>query len=187
MSGDNPWRAPVVVMQIPDAGLHREIEATEAERAALAVLGELNDITSAKASFDLTPLSGGRIHVTGRVRASVGQTCVVTLEPMQSTIDETVDLMFMPAEQIRELSETVDDDGEPDPRDPPEAIERGVIDLGRVAADALFLGVDPYPRKPDAVFEPIVEADDPDEHPFAALGALKTSTKPGSKRKPKGD
>ncbi|MCG6204448.1 DUF177 domain-containing protein [Rhodopseudomonas sp. HC1] len=181
MSGDNPWRAPVVVMHIPANGLHREIEANEAERAGLAVLGQLNDVTSAKASFDLTPLSGSRIHVTGRVRASIGQTCVVSLEPMQSTIDETVDLMFLPPEQIRELSETVDDDGEPAPGDPPEAIDRGVIDLGRVAADALFLGVDPYPRKPDAVFEAIVEADEPDEHPFAALSALKTSAKPGSK------
>lgn len=187
MSGDNPWRAPVMVMQIPDAGLHREIEANEAERAALAVLGELNDITSAKASFDLTPLSGSRIQVTGRVRASVGQTCVVTLEPMQSSIDETVDLMFVPPEQIRELSETVDDDGEPDPGDPPEAIQNGMIDLGRVAADALFLGINPYPRKPEAVFEPVVETDDPSEHPFAALGALKTSAQPAPKRKPKDD
>jgi hypothetical protein len=93
--------------------------------------------------------------------------------------------MFVPPEQIRELSETVDDDGEPDPGDPPEAIDRGSIDLGRVAADALFLAIDPYPRKPDAVFEPIVETGDPQEHPFAALGALKATGKPA--RKPKGD
>lgn len=176
--GDNPWRDTVVVMQIPESGLHREIEANEAVRAALARLGDLHDVTLAKAAFDLVPLSGGRIHVTGRVQARVGQTCVVTLEPMQSAIDEAIDLMFVPPEQIRELSETVDDDGEPDPGDPPEAIERGIIDLGRVAADALFLGIDPYPRKPDAVFEPVVEADAPEEHPFAALGALKASAKP---------
>ncbi|WP_420132954.1 YceD family protein [Rhodopseudomonas sp.] len=185
MSGDNPWREPVVVMQIPDTGLHRQIEADEPVRAALATLGELRDISSAKASFDLVPLSGGRVHVTGRVRATVGQVCVVTLDPIDSTIDEAVDLMFMPPEQIRELSETVDVDGDPAPGDPPEAIERGVIDLGRVAADALFLGIDPYPRKPEAVFEPVVEAGDPEEHPFAALGALKASAKPA--RKPKGD
>ena len=73
------------------------------------------------------------------------------------------------------------------PGDPPEAIERGMIDLGRVAADALFLGIDPYPRKPAAVFEPIVEPDDPGEHPFAALQALKTPAKPPRSRKPKGD
>ena len=42
--------------------------------------------------------------------------------------------------------------------DPPEPIVNGVIDLGRLATDALFLGIDPYPRKPDAVFEPPVGA-----------------------------
>ncbi|MBB1094312.1 DUF177 domain-containing protein [Rhodopseudomonas palustris] len=187
MSGDNPWRVPIVVMQIPEIGLHREIEAGEAERAAMAVLGDLREIVSASAAFDLTPESGGRVRVTGRVQAKVGQTCVVTLDPIESTIDETVDLTFVPPEQIRELSETVDDDGEPDPGDPPEAIERGMIDLGRVAADALFLGIDPYPRKAAAVFEPIVEPDDPGEHPFAALQALKTPAKPPRSRKPKGD
>ena len=37
--------------------------------------------------------------------------------------------------------------------DPPEPIENGTIDLGRLATDALFLAIDPYPRKADAVFE----------------------------------
>jgi hypothetical protein len=36
----------------------------------------------------------------------------------------------------------------------------------------LILGIDPYPRKPDAVFDaPVVG--DPKSHPFAALAALK--------------
>ena len=37
---------------------------------------------------------------TGRVRARVGQTCVVTLEPIESEIDEPIDLIFAPPEQI---------------------------------------------------------------------------------------
>ena len=61
--------------------------------------------------------------------------------------------------------------------DPPEPIVNGIIDLGRLATDALFLGIDPYPRKPDAVFEPPVEADDPEDHPFAALKALQIDAK----------
>ena len=67
--------------------------------------------------------------------------------------------------------------------DPPEAIVGGVIDLGRTATDALFLGIDPYPRKPDAVFDARDHAPDPKDHPFAALKALKD--KPKAKRKPK--
>ena len=67
--------------------------------------------------------------------------------------------------------------------DPPEPIEGGVIDLGRLATDALLLGIDPYPRKPDAVFDHETTPPDPKDHPFAALQALKA--KPKAKRKPK--
>jgi hypothetical protein len=50
----------------------------------------------------------------------------------------------------------------------------------------LYLAVDPYPRKPGAVFEPVVEAADPEDHPFAALKALKAEPKKSGARKPKG-
>ena len=56
--------------------------------------------------------------------------------------------------------------------DPPEAIRDGVIDLGAVATEFLLLGLDPYPRKPGAVFD-APPAGDPKSHPFAALAALK--------------
>jgi hypothetical protein len=50
----------------------------------------------------------------------------------------------------------------------------------------LYLAVDPYPRKPGAVFEPMVEVADPEDHPFAALRALKAEPKKSRARKPKG-
>lgn len=184
----DPWRVPVTVEQIPDTGLHRDLKADEAIRHAIAAVGDLREVLSAEASFDVTPKSGGRYEVVGRVRARIGQTCVVTLEPMESDIDEPVDLTFVPPDQIPEMASLVDEaersDG--DTPDPPEAIENGVIDLGRVATDALYLAVDPYPRKPDAVFEPVVEVVDPEDHPFAALKALKVEAKKPGKKKPKG-
>jgi len=184
----DPWRVPIAVAQIPDTGLHREIEADQTMRDAVADVGGLREVLSAKASFDVTPLSGGRFHVSGHVRARIGQTCVVTLDPMESEIDETIDLIFAPPEQIPQMAALIDEsehsDGEtPDPLEP---IENGMIDLGRLATDALYLAVDPYPRKPDAVFKPLVEAANPEDHPFAALKALKVEpTKTGAK-KPKG-
>jgi uncharacterized metal-binding protein YceD (DUF177 family) len=184
----DPWRVPVAVAQIPDTGLHREIEADQAMRDAVADVGGLREVLSAKASFDVTPLSGGRFHVSGHVRARIGQTCVVTLDPMESDIDEAIDLIFAPPEQIPQMAALVDEAEHSDSEtpDPPEPIENGMIDLGRLATDALYLAVDPYPRKPDAVFKPLVEAADPEDHPFAALKALKVEpTKTGAK-KPKG-
>ena len=52
------------------------------------------------------------------------------------------------------------------------ALRDGVVDLGAVATEFLLLGIDPYPRKPGAVFD-APPAGDPSSHPFAALAALK--------------
>lgn len=175
-SEPDPWRSPVTVAQIPDTGLHRELEASAAERRAMADVAGLRDILSAHADFDVEPKSGGRVQVTGRVRARVGQTCVVTLDPIESDIDEEVDLTFAPEAEARRLEDLIeegqDDEGPPEVADAPEAIVNGIIDLGRIATDALFLAIDPYPRKPGAVFEAEVTAPDPEDHPFAALRAL---------------
>jgi hypothetical protein len=183
----DPWSVPVVVAQIPETGLHRQIEADQAARDAMADVAGLREILSASASLDLTHEKAGRVHVAGRVRARVGQTCVVSLDPIENDIDEAIDLIFAPREQIRELAELVDEAAESDAEipDPPEPIVNGVIDLGRLATDALFLGIDPYPRRPDAVFEPIIEAADPEDHPFAALKALHPGRKPRGPKKPK--
>jgi Large ribosomal RNA subunit accumulation protein YceD len=183
----DPWSVPVAVAQIPDTGLHRDIEAGSATRAAMAELGGLREVLAASASLDVTPRGGGRFQVEGRVRARIGQTCVVTLDPIENEIDEAIDLIFAPPEQIPELSDLIDDAAESSEEipDPPEPIENGFIDLGRLATDALFLGIDPYPRRPDAVFEPPVVAADPQDHPFAALKALRPDAKPLAPNKPR--
>lgn len=188
----DPWRVPLNVAQIPDTGLHRDLEADAAVRQAIAEFAAVRDVLSVQASFDVTPNKGGRYHVTGFVRARVGQTCVVSLEEIENDIDEPIDLTFAPPEQIPQMADLVDEaeaSGEEAP-DPPEPIQNGFIDLGRLATDVLFLAIDPYPRKRDAIFEPVVEAADPEDHPFAALKALKVdSKKPAAKKpssKPKG-
>ena len=183
----DPWSVPLTVAQIPEAGLHRDIEADAAEREAMAEVAGLREILSAHAALDVTPRSGGRVHVGGHVRARIGQTCVVTLDPIESEIDEPIDLIFAPPEQIPQLADLVDESVESGAEipDPPEPIVNGVIDLGRLATDALFLGIDPYPRRPDAVFEAPVVAADPEDHPFAALKALQADANPTAPKKPK--
>jgi uncharacterized metal-binding protein YceD (DUF177 family) len=184
----DPWRSPVTIAQIPDTGLHREIEADRAAREAMAELADLREILSAHASFDVTVTSGGRVHVVGQVRARIGQICVVTLDPLETEIDEAIDLEFAPPDQIPKLADLVVDEaeeGEVDIPDPPEPLAGGVIDLGRLATDALFLAIDPYPRKPGVVFEPKLEAADPNDHPFAALKALKRNAEAPDRGKPK--
>jgi uncharacterized metal-binding protein YceD (DUF177 family) len=190
------WRVLVTVAQIPDVGLHRDIAADQAAREAMVEAAGLREISNVHASFDLALRSGGQVHVTGRVQARVGQICVVTLDPMESEIDEPVDLIFAPAEQLPQFAQSADGpaDSEAEIVDPLEPIENGTIDLGRLATDVLYLAIDPYPRKPDAVFETPVVAADPEDHPFAALKALQANpdaAAPGSagdkqKEKPDG-
>lgn len=182
-AGPDPWRSPVIVAQIPETGLHRQLAATAVERQGLAELAGLRDVIAAEASFDIVPKSGGRVQVTGRVRGRIGQTCVVTLDPIENDIDEEVDLIFAPEAEARRLADLIEEgqDGEEPPEavDAPEPIIGGIIDLGRIATDALFLAIDPYPRKRGAVFAAEIAGPDPEDHPFAALKALRD--------KPKGD
>lgn len=175
----HPWSVLVPVIQIPETGLQRDIVANASQRAGVASLGGIVDVLSLKASLVLSPIGDRNIHVVGRVQGRVVQTCVVTLDPVEADLDEPVDQVFAPPSQIRELAALVDEAAESDVEtpDPPEPIENGFIDIGHLVTDALFLGLDPYPRKPDASFEPVIQPPDPEDHPFAALKALQTESK----------
>lgn len=175
MTDAKRWSAPVIVAQIPENGLRLELDADEATREALAALGGLRALPRAQASVELSHAGSGKVQVRGRVRATAGQTCVVTLEPIESEIDETFDVLFVPEGEVPPLPK---DDSEGDDTDAPEAIVNGVIDVGGLAADYLFLGIDPYPRKPGAVFAPVIATPDPEDHPFAALKALQQPSGP---------
>jgi hypothetical protein len=105
--------------------------------------------------------------VTGLVKASITQVCVMTLEPFDSTIEEEVEVDFaeasgMPAEPPTDINEY----------EPPDEIVNGQIDLGALTAEFLALGLDPYPRKPGVDFNYRDPADEKDS-PFAALNKLK--------------
>lgn len=167
------WSVPVVVADIPEEGVHREIEADATERALVAGTGGLRDVSRLLARFDIAPMAGGRFHVSGHVSARVGQTCVVTLEPLDSEIEEDIDMVFAPAADARPAAAAPELDLAAEEREPPEPLIDGTIDLGALATEFLVLGINPYPRKPDVVFEPPTTPQDPRDHPFAALKALK--------------
>ena len=165
------WSVPVTVDDIPETGLHVEIDAPETVRAELATLAGLRELVRLSAVFDLTRRGAG-VRVTGNVSARVGQTCVVTLEPVESDIEKTIDLRFASRLAEPALSKAESTAAHTDDDDPPEPISDGRLDLGAIATEFLLLGIDPYPRKPGAEFAP-VKADDASAKPFAALEALK--------------
>lgn len=64
--------------------------------------------------------------------------------------------------------------------DAPEPLIGGGVDLGEIATEFLILGLDPYPRKPDAIFQ-LAPAGDDSANPFAALAALKKHYRRGER------
>jgi len=169
------WRVPLLVAQVPETGQEFVLTADEATRKAVAQVAGVDHIDSLEAAFSVVRHGRDGVRVTGTVSARVGQTCVVTLEPLANTVHEAVDLVFLPPDELPtaqgEPTAAAEEEDQPD--DPPEPLQNGVLDLGALAVEFLALGIDPYPRKPDARFQDPSPGRDPSEHPFAALAVLK--------------
>jgi hypothetical protein len=164
------WSVPIRRDDVPEEGTHIDLVADEATRAAVMALANIRALPRLAASYDVSLRAGG-LRVDGEVSATVGQTCVVTLEPMESEIREHVDLDFVAASASPE-AEGDQDDGEEEPielgAEPPEELIDDTIDLGALSVEFLLLAIDPYPRKPGAEFE-TKSFGDATTNPFAAL------------------
>lgn len=161
----------VKVDALPRDGLRQRISASEAERAALARRFALDSILNLEADF-VIERSGRGVRVAGEARAEVMQICVVTLEPFPAEIVEEVDVRFAPPSDEGRKPPAREEEVRFDAEDEPDPLIDGRVDLGELAAEFIALGLDPYPRKPDAEFYPPTEAEDPDS-PFAGLPIFK--------------
>lgn len=164
---------------VRDGGTAFRVEATEAERGALAASCDVVGIDALVADFRVVADGDGGLRVTGSAAARVRQVCVVSLEEFASDIAESVDLRFAPAAEVEALAAEraarppAQEEGEDE--DLPDPIVNGRIDLGALAAEMLVLGLDPYPRKPGVAFaDPAsAEPEAPDASPFAVLRTFK--------------
>jgi uncharacterized metal-binding protein YceD (DUF177 family) len=150
---------PVPSDRVGALGLDFTVEANEEECAALARRMQLPGVLALRCSFHLTRLTAECILAEGHLRATVVQTCVVSLDDFEADLDERFSVRFVPAGQ---------ESDDPDPEADDEiGYTGGVLDLGEAAAEQLALVLDPYPRAPGAEL-PEIETD-AQEHPFAAL------------------
>lgn len=137
---------------------------------------------SLKADFDLA--AGGKelvikLHLTG----TVTQTCVVTLEPIETPIDESFlrrfrDEAFLDQTEVDIAAldgdiATLNEDLEPWPRSMEE--RPSLLDF---VIEQLGLALEPFPRKAGAEVDGSLLTDPTDKpekmSPFAALASLKT-------------
>jgi uncharacterized metal-binding protein YceD (DUF177 family) len=175
---DQPWTIPVRIGEI-GRGLTRRLEADAPTRARIARALDLQALDRLEAEVSVAPaLQGYEVkgyEAKGVLRAQLTQTCGVTLEPLPAEVDSDFAVRFVeasevePIETAHEVVVTFEDD------DPPDVIEDGVVDLGAYVVEHLALALDPFPRKPGAVFEAPAQAAEPS--PFAALAKLKPETR----------
>jgi uncharacterized metal-binding protein YceD (DUF177 family) len=153
------------------AAIERRIAAEGPALARIAQAVKVDAVNSLEATLEISPwLDGAQIH--GRWSAQVTQTCGVTLEPFDSALAGDFTVRAVPIGSPA-LGLEIDHDLELDPEadDPPDAIDDGVLHLGAYVVEDLSLMVDPFPRRPGAVFTAPSGAGEPS--PFAVLAQLK--------------
>lgn len=190
---------PMAVAHLPAEGRVVRIEADAREREALARRFDLLSVERLEGKARVRPLGSRRgivrVEVSGRLTAVVVQACVVSLQPVEQTVDEDILLRFSDEAGAGEggVGGALDLDPLADIADEgPEPLIDGTIDLGEVLAEALGLALDPYPRAEGAVLErtstegdaaPSASEDSGDgaadapATPFAVLAALRDGQK----------
>ena len=103
-----PLTRTLRLVDIEDNSEHR-IAATQAEMANIARLLDLVSLDDLTLDYRLRRGAGGRVHLTGRLKAQVAQTCVVSLEPTEAVIDVPVEAEFWPAPQLHLVGDDLPD------------------------------------------------------------------------------
>jgi uncharacterized metal-binding protein YceD (DUF177 family) len=155
-----------------------KLTATEKERMSLSNRFGIPSIEVLIADVRIEPKSRGKkvkVLVHTDIFAKVIQTCVVTLDPIESEVRTGARVQFV--SDVSLVSGDVEIWGEDD--DSPDLIVDGVIDVGELVAEQMALLLDPFPRKVGVNFvtqEGNIKAFDSAEkkpHPFADLEKLK--------------
>lgn len=170
-----PW--DIKVRGIGNSGLSIRIEATEADREALAKSLDIIACDRLVVDVRLKPTGAEHFKASGRIEADLVQACVATLEPVPEAFEESFSVAFWPADEIGEEGP----DGEIHlDEELPEAIEHGEIRLGDLVYELIAVGMEPFPRSPNAPVanedEPVATAGEKPANPFAALAKLKKTS-----------
>jgi hypothetical protein len=172
----NPWPYSVTLGRM-GRGLDLRFEPDADARKAIARTLNLVSLESLDAEVFLRPWLDGA-EVSGLIRARVVQQCSVSAEDFEEPIESRFSVRVLPADSE---NSSPDENGDlaldPDGDDPPDVLEGETVDVTGYVVEHLALELDPFPRKPGAVFQP--PAEPVDLSPFAALKALKTDPESG--------
>ena len=172
----------VMAETLDEGGSSLDIEADEGERSLLAERFGLASLDSLTASLRLTPQEGrALVRLEGAFRAEIVQTCMVSHEPIEATLEGSLERLYDTAPEPAVQK----NDGNFDigAADPPETAPEGKIDVGEAVAEQLALEIDPFPRNPELSFADYSTNPDDGEKiesrggPFATLAKLRKKLK----------
>ena len=173
MKNDNPAPPFQHVFDLGDltqAGSTVNVRADEEERARLAKWAGVDTVRTFGAKIELSKLSQTRFNFEAELEADIVQSCVVTLEPVETYISRHIARelhISRHAEPGRgELTLSAGDD------DVPEMITSPDYDLAAPLLEEFVLAIDPYPRKEGAAFTPPETGKEASESPFGVLKKL---------------
>ena len=102
--------------------------------------------------------------INGRITGQIVQNCIVTGAPVIENIDFQIEERYVRSTEQIDSVEVGLDGAEP--------IKNGAIDIGELAVQSLCLAATAWPRVDDAP-DGYSVGDEEQDHPFAALSALK--------------
>lgn len=140
-----------------------ELAADDGQRAALASRFDLLALDLLAGTVEVRREARG-ISVSGRIEGRGAQACVASGEPVPFRVKEKISLLLVDAPGDGGEIELSADDLDVEP------LDGDIIDVGELAAQALALALDPYPRKAGAVAGIMTEEEAvAARSPFAAL------------------
>lgn len=166
MSDDQPWSVYVTLPEVQRGKRVLDLEPDAATRGKIAKMLNLVELKSLSAHVEVSEYFDGA-ELNGRWKGAVVQTCGITLEDFETPLSGDFQIHVVPegSHLIIEPENDVEVDlGQPDP---PDILEDDKIDVAHYVVEHLALEVDPFPRKPGAVYEP--RAPENPESPFAVL------------------
>lgn len=167
-----PWSHPVRLNEIGRLTQPLTMAPDAATRARIAAALDLVDLPQFSAEVRLRPWMDG-VELDASWSAEVVYRCGVTVEPFDAALRDRFTLRAVPPDSphARPEEETDEIEIDLDADDPPDVLEADAIDVGAYLVEHLALELDPFPRKPGAVFEP--PPPESPESPFAVLRRLK--------------
>lgn len=170
MGADVTWPLSLKLHELSHGPVRLTLSPDADQRTAISKELGLRSLPAFTASVTAKPWLDG-VELSGRFNAVVEQVCGISLDPFEQMIEGRIDVRAVPNGSPHAVP---DEGGEQDlaldAPDPPDLLERDVVDVSGYVLEHLALEIDPFPRKPGAAFDYLPP--EAETSPFAALKKL---------------